>query len=161
MSQYSIDPYELHMLAILQRNGRMSVSDLADAIGLSATPCARRFERLRQDEIIRGFAALVDRKSVGLDIEVFVQVSLLTHSDHSPAEFRNAIAEREEVTACWALTGDQDFLLNVMVPDVEALNAFLMDYLLKLPGVRDVKSNLVLENIKGPFQVPLKHVLTP
>lgn len=158
MPQQSLDPYELQMLAELQQNGRISVSDLAASIGLSATPCARRFERLKQDQIIRGFAAIIDRKALGLNLEVFVQVSLLTHSDNSPAEFRRAIAEREEVTACWALTGDQDFMLHVMVPDVDALNAFLMDYLLKLPGVRDVKSNLVLENIKEPHKVPLRHI---
>lgn len=158
MSRTEIDNYERQMLDILQQHGRRSVSDLAEMIGLSATPCARRFERLKQDQIIRGFAAVIDRKAIGLDIEVFVQVSLLTHSDHTPADFRRAMAERDEVTACWALTGDQDFLMNVMVPDVEALNGFLMEYLLKLPGVRDVKTNLVLENIKGPHQIPLSHI---
>ena len=89
-----------------------------------------------------------------------MQVSLTTHSGDAPERFKREILKRNEVTACWALTGDQDFLLNVMVPDVDALNQFVMQNLMKIDGVRDVKTNLVLENIKPAGAVPLTHLIS-
>ncbi len=158
MANSSFDPYELKMLRILQAEGRKPVSELADAIGLSTTPCGRRFDALQKTGVIRGFHARISRRAVGLNIEVFIQVSLTTHSGGVPERFKSEIAERDAVTACWALTGDQDFLLNVMVPDVDSLNHFVMQDLMKIDGVRDVKTNLVLENIKAPGSVPLVHL---
>lgn len=152
------DIYELKMLQILQHEGRKPVSELAEAIGLSTTPCGRRFDALQKSGVIRHFSARLSRRAVGLNIEVFIQVSLTTHSGGVPERFKGEIAGRGEVTACWALTGDQDFLLNVMVPDVDALNHFVMQDLMKIDGVRDVKTNLVLDNIKPPGSVPLFHL---
>lgn len=154
------DRYELRMLALLQEDGRRPVSELAEELGLSATPCARRLEGLRAAGVITGFRAEIARQAVGLDIEVFIQVTLVSHSDGSPDHFRQEIMAIPEVTGCWALTGDQDFLLHVMVPDVAALTRFVMHRLMRIRGVRDVKTNLVLENIKPHGTVPLTH-LTP
>jgi len=154
------DDYELKMLQILQDEGRKPVSELAETIGLSTTPCGRRFDGLQKSGVIRGFHARLSRRAIGLNIEVFVQVSLTTHSGDAPERFKTEILKRSEVTACWALTGDQDFLLNVMVPDVDALNQFVMQNLMKIDGVRDVKTNLVLENIKPAGAVPLAHLIS-
>lgn len=152
------DEFEIRMLEILQHDGRKPVSELAQQIGLSNTPCARRFEALQETGIIKGFSARIGRRAVGLMVEVFVQVRLVSHSDGSPEKFIAAVRRMDEVSACWTMTGDYDFLLHVMVPTVDALNAFVMHSLMRLPGVRDVHTQLVLQNIKGPGHVPLGHL---
>jgi Lrp/AsnC family leucine-responsive transcriptional regulator len=152
------DEFEVRMLDILQREGRKPVTELAEQIGLSATPCARRFEALREAGVIEGFSARLSRRALGLMVEVFVQVRLVSHSDDSPETFIAAVRHMDEVSACWTMTGDHDFLLHVMVPSVDDLNTFVMHRLMRLKGVRDVHTQLVLQNIKGPGHVPLGHL---
>ncbi|PWJ84120.1 AsnC family transcriptional regulator [Pseudaminobacter salicylatoxidans] len=152
------DQFEIRMLDILQRDGRKPVSELAQEIGLSTTPCARRFDALQQAGVIKGFGAVISRRAVGLMVEVFIQVRLVSHSDESPERFIAAVQRMDEVSACWTMTGDHDFLLHVMVPTVDDLNDFVMHRLMRLPGVRDVHTQLVLQNIKGPGHVPLGHL---
>ncbi|MGB3502715.1 MAG: Lrp/AsnC family transcriptional regulator [Mesorhizobium sp.] len=152
------DPFEIRMLQRLQEDGRIPISELAQEIGLSTTPCARRFDALRDTGVIKGFQAIVSRRKVGLMVEVFVQVRLVSHSDDSPDLFIAAVDRMDEVSSCWTMTGDYDFLLHVMVPSVDDLNEFVMNRLMKLKGVRDVHTQLVLRNIKGPGHVPLGHL---
>lgn len=152
------DEFEIRMLEILQRDGRKPVSELAQEIGLSTTPCARRFDALQEAGIIKGFRALVGRRAVGLAVEVFIQVRLTSHSDESPERFIAAVQRMDEVSSCWTMTGEHDFLLHVMVPSVDDLNEFVMHRLMRLAGVRDVHTQLVLQNIKGPGHVPLAHL---
>ncbi|MHC1546967.1 Lrp/AsnC family transcriptional regulator [Phyllobacterium sp. K27] len=146
------------MLRFLQDNGRIPVTDLAQSVGLSTTPCTRRFEALQESGAIKGFAAILDRKAIGLMVEVFIQVRLNTHSDDSPERFIAEVQRMDEVSSCWTMTGTHDFLLHVMVPDVDDLNAFVMHRLMRLKGVRDVHTQLVLQNIKGPEKIPLDHL---
>jgi Lrp/AsnC family leucine-responsive transcriptional regulator len=153
-----LDAFEVRMLEHLQSDGRMAVTELAEAVGLSATPCARRLESLKETGVIAGFSARLERRKIGLAVEVFVQVRLMTHSDHSPDRFTARVAAMEEVVACWALTGDHDFMLHAVLPDVEALNRFISGELMRIEGVRDVRTNLVLRNIKGPGPLPLAHL---
>ena len=101
---------------------------------------------------------MLSRRAVGLTVEVFVQVRLVSHSDGSPESFIAAVQRMDEVSSCWTMTGDHDFLLHVLVPSVDDLNAFVMHRLMRLPGVRDVHTQLVLQNIKGPGHVPLAHL---
>ncbi len=152
------DAFEIKMLDALQRDGRKPVSELAQEIGLSTTPCARRFEALQQTGVIKGFSARLSRRALGLAVEVFIQVRLTSHSDDSPETFINAVQRMDEVSACWTMTGDHDFLLHVMVPSVDELNTFVMHRLMRLKGVRDVHTQLVLQNIKGPGHMPLGHL---
>lgn len=158
MTIAQFDQYELNMLDILQRDGRRPVSDLASDIGLSATPCARRFDGLIKSGIISRFIARLDRRQIGLGIEIFIQVSLTSHNDGTPENFIEQVQTLDAVTGCWAMTGDQDFLLHVLLPDIEALDFFVMGTLLKINGVRDVRTNVVLNNIKGPGPLPLGHL---
>lgn len=153
-----LDEFEIRMLDILQREGRKPVTELAEEIGLSATPCARRFEALREAGVIKGFSAQLSRRALGLAVEVFIQVRLVSHSDESPETFIAAVQRMDEVSSCWTMTGDHDFLLHVMVPSVDDLNDFVMHRLMRLKGVRDVHTQLVLQNIKGPGHVPLGHL---
>lgn len=152
------DAFEIKMLDILQRDGRKPISELAQEIGLSTTPCARRFESLQETGIIKGFRAVVSRRAVGLMVEVFIQVRLTSHSDGSPENFIAMVERMDEISACWTMTGDYDFLLHVMVPTVDDLNDVVMNRLMRLKGVRDVHTQLVLRNIKGPSHVPLRHL---
>jgi len=152
------DEFEIRMLDILQHDGRKSVTELAQEIGLSATPCARRFEGLQQAGVITGFSAVLSRRSLGLMVEVFMQVRLISHSDGSPEKFIAAVERMDEVSSCWTMTGDYDFLLHVMVPSVDDLNNLVMHKLMRFPGVRDVHTQLVLQNIKGPGHLPLGHL---
>lgn len=153
-----IDEFELKMLERLQENGRIPVSELAQEIGLSTTPCARRFDALQETGVITGFQARINRKAVGLNVEVFIQIRLVSHSDGSPEYFIAEVERMDEVSACWTMTGDHDFLLHVLVPSVDDLNDFVMHRLMRMKGVRDVHSQLVLRNIKGPGRVPLGHL---
>ena len=152
------DEFEIRMLAILQQHGRKPVSEVAEEIGLSTTPCARRFEALQQAGVVKGFSALVSRRAVGLMVEVFIQVRLSSHNDGSPEKFIAAVQRMDEVSSCWTMTGEYDFLLHVMVPTVDDLNDFVMHRLMRLADVRDVHTQLVLQNIKGPGRVPLGHL---
>jgi Lrp/AsnC family transcriptional regulator, leucine-responsive regulatory protein len=152
------DDFEIKMLDILQRDGRKPVSEIAQEIGLSTTPCARRFDALQEAGVIKGFSAVISRHAVGLMVEVFIQVRLTSHSDESPEHFIAAVRRMDEISACWTMTGEYDFLLHVMVPSVDDLNDFVMHRLMRLPGVRDMHTQLVLQNIKGPGHVPLGHL---
>ncbi|GLQ39794.1 ArsR family transcriptional regulator [Rhizobium albus] len=153
-----LDWFEVRMLDRLQRSGRMPTTELAAAVGLSATPCARRLEAMMESGVIEGFGARLDRRKIGLSVEVFVLVRLISHSDQSPDRFVTKVEAMEPVIACWALTGDHDFMLHAVLPDVEALNRFIAEDLMRIEGVRDVRTNLVLRNIKGPEPLPLSHL---
>lgn len=153
-----IDEFGHRILRELQADGRISVLDLAKRVSLSPTPCARRLSQLVEAGIIEGFGARVSPKAVGLSVEVMVEVKLERHANAIPADFRRRILDREEVVACFAMTGDTDYLLHVMVPDIDSLNRFLMEVLLKVEGVRDVRTSLVLEAVKRQQTVPTGHL---
>ncbi|MCC6173534.1 MAG: Lrp/AsnC family transcriptional regulator [Gammaproteobacteria bacterium] len=150
-----LDPTDRRILAELQRDGRLSHVELAERVGLTPTPCTRRVRELEAAGVIQGYAALVEPRKVGLAIQAIVQVKLEKHTDEIVARFRQALQERPEVLACLALTGDMDFLLQVVVRDVDALSDFTLRRLLRLPGVRDVRTGLVLETVKRSTVVPV------
>ncbi len=151
----AIDRTDVRILEQLQRDGRLSHVELAERVGLSATPCTRRVRRLEQAGIIRGYAAIVDPKRVGQKVSAYIQIKLERHTDDVIERFRRTLEERPEVVAAHAMTGEMDFLLQVVVPDLDALGQFTLHQLLKLPGVRDVRSSLVLETLKTSARVPI------
>ncbi len=153
-----LDRTDARIIAALQRNGRISIVELADQVGLSPTPCARRVKRLEDDGVIEGYAAVVNPRRVGHAVQAFVQVKLERHTDETTGEFRAALDQFPEVVACYAMTGEMDFLLHVLVQDIDALGQFTLHRLLRLPGVRDVRSSLVLETIKRSPSVPVEHL---
>ena len=153
-----IDEFGLHILRELQADGRISVLDLAKRVSLSPTPCARRLAQLVEAGIVEGFGARISPRAVGLSVEVMIEVKLERHANAIPEEFRRRILERDEVVACFAMTGDTDYLLHVMIPDIDSLNRFLMEALLHIDGVRDVRTSLVLEAVKRQQTVPTAHL---
>ncbi|MBK8157590.1 MAG: Lrp/AsnC family transcriptional regulator [Rhodospirillaceae bacterium] len=119
-----LDTIDRKLLRILQRDGRIAVTELAEQVGLSATPCARRLKRLEDEGFIRGYHASLDAKKVGCGLQAFVQIKLGDHAEKTVAAFEAALLRRPEVVACYAITGSSDFLIHVMTSDLDALGEF-------------------------------------
>lgn len=153
-----LDRFDTKIVAELQRNGRLSVVELAELIGLSATPCARRVKTLESAGVIEGYGAIVNPPKIGLSILAMVQVKLVAHTDETVTRFEEEISRLDEVTNCFALTGAFDFMLQVYTKDLETLGNVVLKKLMRIPGVRDLQSSVVLETIKRSARVPLGHL---
>ena len=128
-------------------DGRLSNADLAEQVGLSSSPCWRRVKALEEAGVIKGYAAQLDAKSVGLSVNVFMSVSLSTQVEKALQAFERAAAARPEVMECYLMTGDSDYLLRVVVPDLEAYERFVMDFT-KIPGIAQIRSSFALRPVK-------------
>ena len=156
-----LDKTDRRILDVLQKDARVSITDLAEQVGLSPTPCARRVRQLESSGLIQGYSAIVDPKRLGTNIQAIVQIKLAQHSDEIVERFRRTLLDRPEVLACYTMTGEMDFLLHVIVRDIEALSDFTMRKLLRVPGVRDVTSSIVLETVKRSTVIPLAELAPP
>jgi Lrp/AsnC family leucine-responsive transcriptional regulator len=154
-SATDLDAIDRRLLRELQRDGRASIVALAERVGLSATPCQRRLRRLEEAGIIAGYAAVLDAPRLGLGLMAFVQVSLASRSEETVEAFHAAIGRMPEVLAAWAMSGETDYLLQVVASDLEAYGEFATRRLLRLPGVKDTKSAFVLRNVKPPAGLPV------
>jgi Lrp/AsnC family leucine-responsive transcriptional regulator len=155
-----LDRFDAKILDALQRDGRLSVVDLAESIGLSPTPCARRIKALETEGAIEGYAAILNPARVGLAVLAIVQVKLTEHTDETVARFEREIELMDEVTKCMAMTGSYDFILEVYGKDLEALSNVVLKKLIRVPNVRDMQSSVVLETIKRTARIPLVHLQT-
>jgi Lrp/AsnC family leucine-responsive transcriptional regulator len=155
-----LDRFDAKILDALQRDGRLSVVDLAELIGLSPTPCARRIKALETDGAIEGYAAVLNPARVGLAVLAIVQVKLTEHTDETVARFEREIERMDEVTKCLAMTGSYDFILEVYGKDLEALSNVVLKKLIRVPNVRDLQSSVVLQTIKRTARIPLAHLQT-
>ena len=155
MGAAELDRTDLLLLAELQRNGRLTNADLAERIHLSPSACLRRVQRLERDGVIAGYRADVSAERLGLGLQAFVRVQLKHHDSAAVAGFAALVNGWEEVVACHALTGDMDYLLQVVVRDLEHFSRFLLDRLLNQPAVDDVNSSFVLRTVKADRGLPL------
>jgi Lrp/AsnC family leucine-responsive transcriptional regulator len=155
-----LDRFDAKILDALQRDGRLSVVDLAELIGLSPTPCARRIKALESEGAIEGYAAVLNPARVGLAVLAIVQVKLTEHTDETVARFEREIERMDEVTKCLAMTGSYDFILEVYGKDLEALSNVVLKKLIRVPNVRDLQSSVVLQTIKRTARIPLAHLQT-
>ena len=153
-----LDRFDAKILDALQRDGRLSVVDLAESIGLSPTPCARRIKALETEGAIEGYAAVLNPGRVGLAVLAIVQVKLTEHTDETVARFEREIQLMDEVTKCFAMTGSYDFILEVYGEDLEALSNVVLKKLIRVPNVRDMQSSVVLATIKRTARIPLGHL---
>lgn len=151
-----LDAYDRKILAALQRDGRLSNVQLAEEIGLSPSPCLRRVRMLEEAGVIRGYQATLDRDEVGLT--VFVGVKVERHNDAEAEAFRQAVLQLPEVISAFLVSGESDFLLQVVVPDLRGYDRFLTGHLLKIPGVSDIRSNFAIHTVKTPGPLPLGHL---
>jgi Lrp/AsnC family transcriptional regulator, leucine-responsive regulatory protein len=153
------DRYDAAILDALQKDGRKPIVELAEQVGLSNTPCARRVKLLEQAGIIQGYTAIIDPAPLGLKVQAFVQVRLTRHTDENIEQFRRAVDAMEEIVSCHAMTGNYDLLLQVVVPDLESLSNVVLKKLLRIRFVRDVHSSIVLNTIKRSARVPVRHLV--
>lgn len=152
-TQHRLDACDLRILAELQRDGRLAIAELAERIGLSTTPCWRRVRLLEEAGVISHYTAVVSPQALGVGLDVFVEVSLDLHQAEA---FEQVISERSEVVECYAVTGDRDYLLHVMVHNMEACDRFLRDELIHFPGVQRVSTKLALKPIKKSLGLPIQ-----
>ena len=144
-----LDDIDRRILGALQGEGRLPMVDLANRVGLSPTPCQRRVKRLEEEGVIDRYAALVSPPGLGLALQAMVQVILEDHSEKTVDAFEAAIRARPEVVACYAMTGDMDFLLHVLAPDLASFSEFAMKALLRMPGVRGTRSSFIMQAVKS------------
>jgi len=149
-----LDSVDRRMLAILQRDGRITNQDLSERVGLSPTPCLRRLKRLEESGVITGYAALVDPKAYGLPFSVFVSVRLSQQTQEHIAEFEKAVESWDEVGECYLMTGSQDYLLRVVTDGIEGYERFLKQKMTRLKCVQSVESNFALATIKKRSGLP-------
>jgi len=146
------------ILEALQSDAHLSNVELAERVGLSPSPCLRRVKALEAQGLIAGYVALLDRRKLGLDVMAFVEVQVDRQTDAAAEAFRTAIAKEPAVVACFSMTGSFDYLLKVIVPNLDAYAEFTMQRLLKMPGVKDVRSSFALETLKDSTMLPLTQV---
>lgn len=155
LGERSFDEIDRRILEVLQQDARISNVDLAGKVGLSPSPCLRRVRDLEDSGLVRRYVALLDPGSVGLGVSVFVQVSLERQAEQGLGDFEKRVLDRPEVLECYLMTGDADYLLRVVVPDVAAFERFLMGHLTRIPGVASVKSSFALKQVKYSTALPL------
>lgn len=150
-----LDAYEKRILRLLQEDASLSNAEIAEQVGLSASPCWRRIDRLEREGFIKRRVALLDRRKVGLNAQIFAQVKLNAHGRANLDEFAAAIRDLPEVLECYVLMGSVDFLLRIVAPDIEAYEKLFFNRLSQLPGVQEVNSTVALSEIKATTALPL------
>ncbi len=144
------------LLAELQRDSRITVQELADKIGMSTSACWRRVKALENDGVIERYAVIINAKKAGFGLASMVHVSLARHEQKNVDQFIREVSRHPEVLECFATSGEADFHLRVVVEDMDAYNLFLDDFIFKLPGVSQVRSNIVLKEIKSDTALPFR-----
>ncbi|WP_275556737.1 Lrp/AsnC family transcriptional regulator [Mixta sp. Marseille-Q2659] len=152
----AITPTEIKILRLLQDDARVTNQDLADKVGMSASPCWRKVRKLEEEGVIQGYRAVLDRKKIGLGVMVFVRVAIDSHSEAEAKKFEEEVTALEDVVACYSIGGDTDFLLQVVAPDLDSYADFAMSVIRRLPGIKEMQSMFVLKEIKPLVNYPVK-----
>ncbi len=154
-AQKALDTTDKKILALLQKDGRVSLADLSEQVGLSPSPCLRRIRLLEKAGVISRYVAVLDQRQVGLPVSVFVSVKLDRQREEALEKFSKAIARWPEVLECYLMTGPRDYLLRVVVADVAAYEAFLKQKLTRLDAVASIESSFALGQVKYTNVLPL------
>lgn len=150
-----LDAADRRILRELQKDGRITVADLAERVGLTQTPCWRRIRELERRGVIRGYACLVDSAAVGLEVEALVQVNLERHAMVEIDAFIAELRTIPNIIECISLTGPYDAQLRVLAPSIAAFEELLMTRLMKIPGIARLNSALVLNRLINRRELPL------
>lgn len=161
MQTITLDRYDLDLLDALQHNGSATNAVLGERVHLSASQISRRLQRLSESGLISGFAALLDPAAVGLDVTAFAQVILEHHGKTQSEAFESAVSALPEVMECFSVSGDADYLLRIVAPDLQAFSELMMKRVLRLPGVAHIKTNIALQKVKQTHVLPLDHIAQP
>lgn len=156
-----LDRTDLRILEALQGNGGLSNQQLAEAVGLSPSPCSRRVQKLEAAGIIIKRETVLDARKLGLDLTVMIQISMDRHTPERFANFEEKVASFPEVQQCYLVTGqDADYLLKVVVPDIDAYQHFLLNQITRIEGVSGVHSSFVMRRVVDTAALPLNYVET-
>lgn len=153
-----LDRYDVAILVELQRDGRLSNAELAQRIGLSATPCWRRVRRLEELGVIRGYRAEIDRRRIGLGVLAFVRVDAERNNAEATRALEDAIRAMPEVVSCHYISGAGTFELHVMATDLDAYSRWTHEVLFKLPNIKDLHTSFSLGEVKSGAALPLGHL---
>jgi len=158
MENFTVDKIDIQILKILQEDGGISNADLAERSSLSPSPGSRRVKLLEKAGFIRGRVTLLDPKTVGLPVNVFIQITLTRQRKNNLEEFANTISLWPEIMECYLMTGDIDYLIRVAVTDLEGCHKFL-DKLTDVEGISHIKSSFSLKQIVYKTELPLDHLI--
>lgn len=147
------DAIDRAILRLLQRDGRIAMTELAEQVGLSVTPCAERVRRLEDERVIAGYHARLDPHALGARLLVFVELKLDSKSGRIFEQFRREVARLPDVLECHLVSGEFDYLLKVRLPEMAAYRRVLGELLLQLPGVKESRSLIVMEEVKETLEL--------
>lgn len=150
-----LDAIDRKILAILQADSRVTMQDLADRVGLSVSPCHRRVKLLEERGVITRYIAMVDQKSVGLPVSVFISIKLERQKEEDLNRFAKAISKWEEVLECYLMTGNRDYLLRVVTADLPSYETFIKTKLTRLDGIASIESSFALSQVKYSIALPV------
>ncbi len=151
----TLDTLDLRILAELQQDGSLTNVELARRVHLSPSPCLARVKALEAAGVIERYVALANAKALGLGLNVFINISLKEQSKDKLAAFEQRIAEHDEVMECYLMTGDSDYLIRVAVPDIAALEKFILEQLTPIPGIEKIRSSFALKQVRYKTALPL------
>lgn len=161
MQPLTIDRHDLALLEAVQRDGLATNATLGEAVHLSASQVSRRLTRLAEAGIIAGHAALIDPEAVGLGVTAFAHVVLERHGETQSDAFERAVGDLPQVLECHSVSGEADYLLRIVAPDLPAFSELMMKQVLRLPGVAQVKTHIALQKVKQSHVLPLDHLTQP
>lgn len=154
-----LDKFDRHILALLQEDASLSNLQLAERVGLSPSPCLRRVQKLEAMGVITGRRALLSPKSLGLGLTVMIQISMDRHTPERFEQFEATVANYDEVQQCYLITGQSaDYLLKVVVPDMDRYQDFLLNKLTRIEGVSGVHSSFVMRRVVDTTALPLHYL---
>jgi Lrp/AsnC family transcriptional regulator len=154
----ALDKIDLKILAALQEDAGKSAADIAETVGLSQSPCWRRIQRLKDEGYIARTVALLDRRKIDLNTQVFVQVKVVRNDEASLTEFSQAVRSFPEVLECHMILGMFDFLLRIVTQDIGAYEKFFLERLSRVPNAREFNSYVTLSEIKATTALPLRYL---
>lgn len=155
----SLDRLDIRILQLLQEDGSLTNLQLAERVGLSPSPCSRRVQKLETAGILRGRVAVLAQKKLGLDLTVIIQISMDRHTPERFETFEGTVSRYPEVQQCYLITGqDADYLLKVVVPDMDSYQQFLLNKITRIEGVSGVHSSFVMRKVVDRISLPLHYL---
>lgn len=151
-----LDKTDRKILELVQQDGSLSASDIAERVNLSQPPCWRRIRRLEEEGFIERRVAMLNRKKLGLSLVIYTEVKLTANGRQAVGEFEEKIRSFPEVTECYVMMGRSDFLLRIVTRNIESYEVFFRDHLSQLPGVQDITSAVALSEVKYTTELPLQ-----
>jgi Lrp/AsnC family leucine-responsive transcriptional regulator len=155
MTSPTLDAIDKRIIFELQADGRMPVQALAERVGLSPSPCARRVRLLERAGVIKGYVAVVDQAKVGLPISAFASIKLARQHEDDLDSFSQTVSRWPEVVDCYLMTGQRDYLMRIVVKDLEAYERFLKEKLTRVPSVASIETSFALGQVKRSEYLPL------